>query len=64
MIYQGITPTIILVRVSMKLSFGDKESFKPEEAAESLRYNPPGDPNIRSMPPQLGSQVQEISEDT
>ena len=34
-IYQGIIPTIILVRVSMKLSFNDKESLK--EAAESLR---------------------------
>ena len=33
---------MILVRVSMKLSFDDKESFK--EAAESLRFNnPPSD---------------------
>ena len=36
-IYQGIAPTIILVRVSMKLSFDDPESFK--EAAGSLRFN-------------------------
>ena len=62
-IYQGITPTIILVRVSMKLSFDDTESFK--EAAGSLRFNnPPSDPNTSSMPPQLGPQVPEISEDT
>ena len=27
-IYQGIAPTIILVRVSMRLSFDDPESFK------------------------------------
>ena len=36
-IYQGIAPTIILVRVSMKLSFDDPESSK--EAAGSLRFN-------------------------
>ena len=61
-IYQGIAPTIILVRVLMRLSFHDKESFK--EAAESLRFNsPPSNPNI-SMPPQLGPQGQEIGEDT
>ena len=61
-IYQGITPTIILVRVSMRLSFDDEESFK--EAAGSLRFhNPPSDPNLNSMPPQLGLQLegQEIS---
>ena len=47
-IYQGIAPTIILVRVSMRLSFDDPESFK--EAASSLRFNnPPSDPDsIRS----------------
>ena len=63
-IYQGITPTIILVRVSMKLSFDDPESFK--EAAGSLRFsNPPSDPNTSSMPPQLGPQgPAEITEDT
>ena len=62
-IYQGITPTIILVRVSMRLSFDDPESFK--EAAGSLRFhNPPSDPNTSSMPPQLGHQGPEISEDT
>ena len=33
---QGITPTIILVRVSMGLSFHDEESM--EEVAESLRF--------------------------
>ena len=62
---QGITPTIILVRVSMKLSFDDPESFK--EAVESLRFNnPPSDPNTSSMPPQpeLGPQHQEKDEDT
>ena len=62
-IYQGITPTIILVRVSMRLSFDDPESFK--EAAGSLRFhNPPSDPNTSSMPPQLGLHGQEIGEDT
>ena len=61
-IYQGIAPTIILVRVSMKLSFDDRESFK--EATQSLRLNPPSDPNTSSMPSQLDPQVQEISEDT
>ena len=63
-IYQGIAPTIILVRVLMRLSFDDPESFK--EAAESLRFNnPPSDPNTTSsMPPQLVPQGQEISEDT
>ena len=66
-IYQGIAPTIILVRVSMKLSFDDPESFK--EAAGSLRFNnPPSNTNSSSssssMLPQLGPQGQEISEDT
>ena len=61
-IYQGIAPTIILVRVSMRLSFDDPESFK--EAAGSFRFNhPPSDPNTSSMPPQLGPQGQERSED-
>ena len=60
-IYQGIAPTIILVRVSMRLSFDDPESFK--EAVGSLRFNnPPSDSNTGSVPPQLGSQGQEISE--
>ena len=46
-IYQGIAPTIILVRVSMKLSFDDTESFK--EAAGSLRFNnPSSDSNTSS----------------
>ena len=46
----------------MKLSFDDTESFK--EAAGSLRFNiPPSDPNTSSMPPQLGPQGPEISED-
>ena len=51
---QGITPTIILVRVLMRLSFDDPESFK--EAAGSLRFNnPPSDSNTSNtmMPPQL-----------
>ena len=62
-IYQGIAPTIILVRVSMRLSFDDTESFK--EAAGSLRFNnPPSDSNTSSMPPQLIHQGPEISEDT
>ena len=62
-IYQGIAPTIILVRVSMRLSFDDPESFK--EAAGSLRFNnPPSDPNTSSMPPQLGPQGPEIGEGT
>ena len=62
-ICQGIAPTIILVRVSMRSSFDDPESFK--EAAGSLRFNhPPSDSNTSSMPPQLVAQVQEISEDT
>ena len=63
-IYQGITPTIILVRVSMNLSFDDEESLK--EATESLCFpafpssNPPSDPNTSSIPThwQLGSQCQ------
>ena len=65
-IYQGIAPTIILVRVSMRLSFDDTESFK--EAAGGLRFNnPPSDPNAStstgSMPPQLGYQGQEKNKD-
>ena len=60
--WQGITPTIILVRVSMSLSFDDPESFK--EAAGSLRfYNPPSDLNTSDMRPQLGTQDRERSED-
>jgi len=57
--FNGIAPTIILVRVSMRLSFDDKESFI--ETAGSLRFNnPPSDPNTlefrqvgssSSMPP-------------
>jgi len=45
----GITPTIIWVRVSMKLSFDDEESFK--EAAGSLHFNnpPPSDPNTLAL---------------
>jgi len=35
--FNGITPTIILLRVSMKLSFDDEDSFK--EATGSLRFN-------------------------
>ena len=64
-IYQGIAPTIILVRVSMRLSFDDPESFK--EAAGSLGFNNlPSDLNTSSAPPQLGSQLegQERSGDT
>ena len=64
-IYQGIAPTIILVRVSLRLSFDDPESFK--EAVGSLRFNkPPSDPNTSSIPPQpeLGPQGLEVSEDT
>ena len=65
-IYQGIAPTIILVRVLMRLSFHDKKSFK--EATKSLRFqvnNPLSDPNLNaSMPPQLVPQGQEIYEDT
>ena len=37
LILQGITPTIILVRVSMGLSFHDEESMV--EATTSLRFN-------------------------
>ena len=52
-----------MVRVSMRLSFDDTESFK--EAAGSLRFNhPPSDPNTSSMPPQLDPQGQERNEDT
>ncbi|KAF8815209.1 hypothetical protein BYT27DRAFT_7238509 [Phlegmacium glaucopus] len=36
-IFNGITPTIILVRVSMGLSFHDKESMR-ESTIESLRF--------------------------
>ena len=65
-IYQGIAPIIILVRVSMRLSFDDTESFK--EATESLRFNnPPSDPDTSiSMPPQLvpGQERSKRSEDT
>ena len=56
-IYQGIAPTIIMVRVSMSLSFDDTESFK--EAAEIFRFNnPPSDSNTStsSMPSELGPQ--------
>ena len=57
-IYQGIAPTIILVRVSMRLSFDDKESFK--EAVESLRLNnPPSDPaNTTVVCCHMPSQIQ------
>ena len=56
--YQGIAPTIILVRVSMRLSFDDEQSFK--ESVGSLRFNnPPSDPDSlqgvgssSSVPPQ------------
>ena len=44
-IYQGITPTIILVRASMRLSFDDLESFK--EAAKSLRFIIPSSDGCR-----------------
>ena len=47
----GIAPTIILVRVQMRLSFDDEESFK--EAIESLCFNnPSSDPNTQQ---QMGS---------
>ena len=60
-IYQVIAPTIILVRVSMRLSFDDPESFKFKEAAGSLRFNnPPSNPSTSSMPPQLRPQGPEI----
>jgi len=52
--FNGIAPTIILVRGSMKLSFEDDESFK--EAVGSLRFdNPPSDPNISSWQLGVGS---------
>ena len=71
--YQGIAPTIIMVRVSMRLSFDDAESFK--EGAGSLRFNNPrSDTNSTTdlddatssigVPPQLSPQDQEKSEDT
>ena len=50
---KGIAPTIILVRVQMRLSFDDDESFK--EAIESLSLcfnNPSSDPNTQQ---QMGS---------
>jgi hypothetical protein len=51
-------PTIILLRVSMKLSFDDKESFL--ETAESLCFNDPqSDPKTHQR---VGTQ--ERSEDT
>jgi hypothetical protein len=67
----SITPTIILVRVSMKLSFEDKESFKEAVRSLQVRFNhPPSDPNSTrrlgvgsssSMP--LQDQDQERNED-
>jgi len=40
--FNGIAPTIILLRVSMRLSFDDKDSFM--EATGSLHFNnPPSD---------------------
>jgi len=50
--FNGITPTIILVRVSLKLSFEDEESFK--EAVESFRFNnPPSDSDPYTLALQL-----------
>ena len=54
-IYQGIAPTIILVRVSMKLSFDDRESFK--EVTECLRF-------IKTPSDTSTGFLGEISEDT
>ena len=59
--WQGITPTIILLRVSMGLSFDDKESFM--EAAGSLRFNnlnPQSDLNTHRR---VGTQETSDSED-
>jgi len=59
--FNGITPTIILLRVSMRLSFYDKESFI--EAAGSLRFNnPSNDPNTVQR---MGrSTIQDLGEDS
>jgi hypothetical protein len=51
----GIAPTVILVRVSMKLSFHDEASFKELEASGSLHFNNP--------PSDSSTSLQESSED-
>jgi len=65
-VLNGITPTIILVRTQMRLSFDDEESFK--DVIGSLRFdNPPSDPNSVALALQEvgGSDVplQERNED-
>jgi len=44
----GIAPTIILVRVSMGLSFDDEQSFK-EGVGSLIFYNPPSDPSTPAL---------------
>jgi len=65
--FNGIAPTIILVRVSMRSSIGDNESFK--ETVESICFNnPASDPNLNVLDQEpVGSmQLEEIqrSEET
>jgi len=65
--FNGIAPTIILVRTQMKLSFDDEESFK--EVVGSLRFdNPASDPNsVALVLQEVGSNgvpPQERNEDT
>jgi len=60
--FNGITPTIILVRVSLKLSFDDQESFKG--AVESLCFNnPPSDLDTIQRMGNLLPQDSERNED-
>ena len=57
---------MILVRVSMKLSFDDEESFRETASARSLPFNnPPSDlsPNTLQLQ-QMGSSINMPAEDS
>jgi len=43
--FNGLAPTIILVRTSMRLSFDDEESFKEVVGSLSFNHNPARDPD-------------------
>ena len=60
MLRQGITPTIIQVRVSMGLSFHDQESM--EEVTSSLHFAS-DHPNPNPETGSIGIEGQERSED-
>jgi len=61
--FNGIAPTLILLRVSLRLSFEGKESLR--EAVESLRFNnPPSDTNTLALQRgTLGSRSSMLSQE-